>query len=408
MTTTGQLRVAAQEASQGRTAGEARPIERFAFVQMLRGFAAILVVWSHLSGLWLSGHARTSALQDFWQTWIVVPFHLYQDGGHLAVVLFFLISGYIVTHTSLRENRWAFAVKRVFRIFPVILVGTCVAWLLVKLAAARGENLIGIAGGSPAHWVGDVFLLNGWIPGAARVNAVTWTLVIELMFYALTFALLGLTRAHPLRSTWLMAGIWVVSSVIAINLLHEANILNGTLVLYVAFLVIGRAFYLGHRRIIPAPHAIALAAVVALLYCLFTAVNQPGFLLRPEGIVGAEPLVTYAYALAIFAVLMLWSPQRVFAPFGFLGDISYSLYVLHVPVGMTVLNLLAAAGVPASLSSLIAILAAVLVSWGAYVLVERPTQAYARVLLKGPRPPTGVARRRRSRLPASQGHAPVE
>lgn len=81
-------------------AGAAR--ERFAFIHGLRGIAALLVVWSHLSGFWLLEHGKTSALQDLWYQFVARPFTLYQNGGHLGVVLFFLISGYIITHASAR------------------------------------------------------------------------------------------------------------------------------------------------------------------------------------------------------------------------------------------------------------------------------------------------------------------
>lgn len=78
--------------------------EFFQFISLLRGFAALLVVWSHLVGWWLNANKLESPYQYYWENTIVKPFHLYQNGGHLGVVLFFLISGYIIMANSVIDN----------------------------------------------------------------------------------------------------------------------------------------------------------------------------------------------------------------------------------------------------------------------------------------------------------------
>lgn len=362
----------------GTTAGRGR--ERFEFLHALRGIAALLVVWSHLSGFWLLEHGKTSALQDLWQQWIVLPFHVFQNGGHLGVILFFLISGFVITHTSLRETHREFAVKRLMRIYPPLFAALLISWVLIQFAAATGDRLPGVNDAGIARWFAAVLLLDGFVPGV-RILDVTWTLVIEMVFYAITFALLGLSRRNPLLATWVMLALWVALVLLAFNVPIFAAVQNSAVVVYTGFLILGRAIYLWRRSLIGPFDGAIIAVSAGLLTGLFLETSNPGFLLTPGGWSGVEPLVSYVAALLIFLVMMRINPKRVVQPFRLLGDVSYSLYLLHLPVGLTVLNLLDGVGVPESLNTIIAILASVGVAWVSYRLVERPSQRLARRML---------------------------
>jgi peptidoglycan/LPS O-acetylase OafA/YrhL len=68
-------------------------------------------------------------------------------------------------------------------------------------------------------------------------------------------------------------------------------------------------------------------------------------------------------------------------PFAWLGDISYSLYLLHMPVGFAALGVLHRLEVPNSLATFLAMGAVLMASTGAYLLVEKPSQRLARRLL---------------------------
>lgn len=351
--------------------------ERFAFIHGLRGVAAILVVWSHLSGFWLLTTGRTSALQDAWHRFAVAPLHLYQNGGHLGVVLFFLISGYIITHTSMRESVADFAVKRTMRIFPPLLVALAVCAGMLGVASATDTTLFGVNSGGWQQWLAAPFLLDGFV-GDIRVLDVTWTLVIELLFYALTAALIVHTRTKPLKSTWLMTLGWVAISIFTTTVGVPG--VNDALPVYVGLLVLGRFIYLGQRGVIALADAAIGSAVALTLFLVFMETGEPGYLVAPGGWRGIEPLVTYAFAVLIFLACMRWAPRRLVAPFAFLGDISYSLYLLHLPIGITVLNLLAKTAVPESLGVIVAVAAALACAWVSYRWVERPSQRLARAL----------------------------
>lgn len=360
---------------------------RYAFIHILRGVAAMLVVWSHLSGFWLLEHGKTSAAQDLWYQFVVRPLHLYQNGGHLGVIIFFLISGFIITHTSLRETRRSFAIRRVLRIFPPLILAILISWLAVQVAVATDTRLIGVdEEGSPLRWLAATLLLDGWLPGG-RVLDVTWTLVVELLFYALTFALIGFSKTRPIAATWVMIGVWVALSVAFLNVFGDGGPQNRSSIYYVGFLLAGRAIYLWHRKLVRGIDAVFMAGLPIMIYCLIVEAITPGYLIAPGGWTGLEPVLTYVWAVVVFMLMLSLSPARSVQPFTLIGDVSYSLYLLHIPVGITVLNLLDRVGVPETVNSVLAVAASIGVSTASYYAVEKPFQRLARRLTPRPAPP---------------------
>jgi peptidoglycan/LPS O-acetylase OafA/YrhL len=356
-----------------------RPRQHLAFIHGLRGIAAMLVVWAHLGTIWVSLHGESAYSDRAMKKLVMQPFRIFQDGGHLGVILFFLISGYIITYTSLREDRTSFAVKRILRLGPPLLVALAVVWVYLQYADHLGVAAIGVHDGSVLQWVKSVFLLDGW--SGVRVLDVTWTLVIEIIFYTLTFVLLGLSRARPEAATWAMTGLWAALCVTVAVVPGISTSVNVTLPGYVGFLLVGRAIYLWTAGIIRPIVAVLNAALGLLLYASFTERLAPG-LIRGVTSPTAEPYYTYAYALIIFLGLMSWAPRRTVQPFTLLGDISYSLYLLHVPVGFATFELTSRWGFPPDLMIASAIAASILAAWLCYQLVERPSQRVARSILR--------------------------
>ena len=350
-------------------------------VHVLRGVAALLVVWSHLSAYWLFVVGEASAIQDAWTSVIAGPLHVYQNGGYLGVVLFFLISGYIVTHASMSESRRSYVVKRLLRIFPALFSSLVVLWALMHLMPALGYPLLAFQGGPADRWLQSLLLVDFFTPGP-RVLSVTWTLAIELLFYLLVLAAIGRQRVHPLATTVAMGMVWAVGSW-AITRSTAGDVPTPEsqgIVILVGVLLVGRCIYLVHSNRANRPASTALAVALGVLVGFFQDVQNPGFLLERAGTAG-EPLVTYALALALFVGMLAWAPARAIQPFAWLGDISYSLYLLHVPVGFATLGVLHRFDVPNSLATLVAIAVSLLAAHVSYRLVERPSQRAARRIL---------------------------
>lgn len=149
---------------------------RLDFIQALRGVAAMSVVLWHGSR-YLAPYGTGVSGQWF------------EPGAAMGVSLFFLISGFIMVHTTRRNDSpvaafWNFTIKRVTRIWPVWLVALACYTLLHPMPILDDSAQL--------RWLlGSIALLPvpGLRPGAPPawdypVLGVGWTLDYEVYFYA--------------------------------------------------------------------------------------------------------------------------------------------------------------------------------------------------------------------------------
>ena len=174
---------------------------RFQHIDALRGIAALLVVWLHVTQFF---HAQLAPVQPFAGQGLARIAQDF-DFGRIGVMLFFLISGYVIPD-SIRLDRPAplatFAIRRVLRIFPAY-------WLSIPLGAYAMWWLWGRPFGASALLVNFTLLQD--LVGMPAAIGVYWTLLIELLFYALCIALALLHSLHDARRiAWLAAVLGVV------------------------------------------------------------------------------------------------------------------------------------------------------------------------------------------------------
>ncbi len=156
---------------------------RLAWLDALRGFAALCVVFDHGSTLLLL------PARSFLYQWLNL--------GQYGVFVFFLVSGYIVPASLERKGSVrGFWISRGFRLYPMFLVGL----VLSAVAYKTGHGTVANAGHDPLVAVlGWLFMLQNLLAGL-NVPVVIWTLSYEMVFYLLLAALFswGIHR----RSGW--------------------------------------------------------------------------------------------------------------------------------------------------------------------------------------------------------------
>jgi peptidoglycan/LPS O-acetylase OafA/YrhL len=136
---------ATQPAPQGSQLATARPAaaERLAWLDALRGIAALCVVFDHLT---------YSVLQPVRHT-----VYQWSDPGQYGVFVFFLVSGYIVPASLERKGSIrSFWVSRVFRLYPLYLFA--VGAMIVLWACGIG-SLSGMNSDPVTSSFADVFML---------------------------------------------------------------------------------------------------------------------------------------------------------------------------------------------------------------------------------------------------------
>ncbi|CAM3941253.1 acyltransferase family protein [Aeromonas bestiarum] len=350
--------------------------EFFQFISLLRGFAALLVVWSHLVGWWLNANKLESPYQYYWENTIVKPFHLYQNGGHLGVVLFFLISGYVITHVSLSETTKEFIIKRVLRIFPTLFIALLITAGIVSLCVYFGLMLpLGTGERTVEQYIYSFLLLN--IPlGMPAALSVTWTLAIEIIFYVLTAIFLMPTKKNALTSTYLFC--LITSLTILFSPYSQLLKETAYLLVYIFILLIGRVYYFGVRSEKDKSKYLMLGVLNFVFFSYFYDYLYPGrFFSIESGKVNYPLIYTYAIALCIFIISsqLYYSRTKVGS---FFSDISYSLYLIHLPVGCFVLAICHVNKWSFELSVIVAFIICFILSKCMYEWIEKPLQNLAR------------------------------
>lgn len=354
---------------------------RFVFLDVLRAAAVGLVLYSHVVGIFLHQHHEDSVVAGVLQGYAADPLNLALNLGNFGVVLFFLVSGFIVTHTGFTERPRQYAVKRLLRIYPMLVVSVLLAALLFTVGlhpVTTGE----LAKVTPLTLLTNVTLANHLIAPLDVLVDVSWTLIIEMLFYALLLVALPLLR----RRVWpTIAGeLGLVAAVMATAHLGGASyFLFAMNVSYLPALLLGQLVWAVWSRRIPVWAGVlsGLAAWVEYVWA-----GAPGL--------GRDDTAfdhNLAFGLVIFVLALLVEPRlRPVRVIGWVADRSYSLYLLHGLLAFAVMDLVyPRLGFPAAL--LIGVALTLVGADLSYRWVERPSMRLARRLAarwSAPRPET--------------------
>src|SRR3984957_12714613 len=231
---------------------------RLAWLDALRGFAALCVVFDHGSTLLLL------PVRTFLYQW----FNL----GQYGVFVFFLVSGYIVPASLERRGSVrGFWISRAFRLYPMFLL----VLVLSAVAHATGHGTVANAGTHPAAAVlGWLFMMQNLAAGL-NVPVVTWTLSYEMVFYLLLAGLFswGVHRRSGWYATAFAVGAVALGGVLPMSALAHwsSGTGQGPLVLNAvtdALILAGLVLALSSRsRLVKG--GTSLAALVALVLLTF-------------------------------------------------------------------------------------------------------------------------------------------
>ena len=248
--------------------------------------------------------------------------------GSVAVLGFFLLSGYLITQSWCREPQLGgYLRNRILRIYPGFLVAACftiyaVGWLgadtpgffhqISQKQIIKSLLALQIPGRFPSF--------GGFaVPGL--LNGSLWTVPAEFACY-LMVAAAGCTRLLARRSVWpllLLIGVAIQTldaRLVASQYLREPYAsLAGEFLSVVPYFLAGMCFYQFRDRIRYTPRGAAIAGAL-VLFCAF---ND---FMAPAGYAIAGGYLLFALAFAKIPSLR---------PVGQRTDLSYGIYLYHWP-----------------------------------------------------------------------------
>ena len=343
-------------------------VGRLGCIDGVRGMLALCVLFHHyvhayvfhVSGQWTPDHSR-----------------FYKVIGPDSVLFFFMITGYLFWDKLLAQRGtvdWRkLYLSRIFRVVPLYWVAVAIIVFFVFSTGLPGIHVpIATLLDEIADWLffygtPDV---NAYSDTSRIVAKVTWTLRYEWMFYlSLPFLALVLRASRRTPSIlWQFAAAILALALLRINVPHlNVNTAFG-LYFLVGALAAAANRREAYRRIARKPwvSVVVIAAVAVLLTCFDSAY---GF---RSGVVIAAIFVPIALGNSIFGLLTL-------RPFLLLGEISYSVYLIHGAILFVAFDLLfprfmSTATSPLALNAGLSAVAAVavLIAWATFTVVEKP------------------------------------
>ncbi|MFK7857905.1 MAG: acyltransferase family protein [Granulosicoccus sp.] len=265
--------------------------------------------------------------------------------GQEAVILFFLVSGFVIhlSHQSTLDKSFkTYFVKRFARIYVPLLVVFCVGFLLESYQ--RGV-LVEVP---LIDLLGNLLMLQDWPSDKPGVlvdpllgNDPLWSLAYEWWFYMLYFPLVSMVSDRQ-RLSLIVFGVAIASSVIYCvwpsfipRVLMYAGIWWSGVFL--------AELYLNHRRFTLKTCFLPLASLSGI--CGVLLINgvfwwQAG----GETFVGKHPIIELrhtGFALVALACAILWHRCKwvgfnvIVGPFAVLAPISYVIYISHYHLMVT-------------------------------------------------------------------------
>jgi peptidoglycan/LPS O-acetylase OafA/YrhL len=314
--------------------------QRFLALDTLRGIAILMVLFGHF----LPDRIVFGQLA-----------HHVTSLGRGGVLLFFLLSGYLIFRNVERQDTTIFLSRRLFKIFPAYSINVALIFL-VGLFTAGHENW------NLKLLLANLFMVQD-IFGQDLLNGVFWTLLIEIKFYAFIALQYLLLRERgmlviPLVFIMINTAIWFTRG--------HASVL---LTFFPAFYV-GIQIYRAERgnwNSTGTITACGMVALVALSLFMFDGYN---------GEWSAVYLVVEAALLAL--LLRRDISSRIL---NFFGRISYSDYLYHVSLGYLVFSLWGplATWTGNLVSVLLAIALTTLVAYVSFRLIEVPMVAFGKL-----------------------------
>ncbi|MDK2554404.1 acyltransferase [Citrobacter sp. Cy234] len=256
-----------------------------------------------------------------------------------GVALFFLISGWVVPPMLSRYSRQQFLINRLFRIFPMLIFAV--------IMAATIQYLFGDRHSLSTVNVLSTMTLTSQFFGYPLTLAVVWTLLIEFKFYLL-ITLLGHLNCKKILSA---ASLMLLLLIFQINLVRHGVYSTSPQMLsitnafahdfcFMIFMLCGSALFLIVNNTKPNFKTVGTLFLILSAYNIYRylCINQLGIQLHQDINVATQIIAGLFFGLCLLTNKCFSGENALTHAICKLSNVTYSLYLLHVPIGFFLLS----------------------------------------------------------------------
>lgn len=292
---------------------------------LIRLIAAFAVLFSHsfslATGLWDSEPLRNSLG--------ITP-------GMIAVDIFFIASGFLVTGSLIsRNNVIGFAVARILRIYPALIIMVLITGIFGAFYTSLSPSSYYNASIFWTYILKNISLVTGLtnnLPGVFTqnpiknaVNGSLWTLIYEIKMYILLAIIWTTLKPLPInkiRAFSLIVALFALCARIMHFFGHyNTNVINNELARLSFMFFCGSVFYMAKDHI-KLSHSIFAILITALT---LSSTNKELF------------FITYQFTISYLLFYIAYIPKGVILKYNKIGDYSYGIYIYAFPIQQALL-----------------------------------------------------------------------
>jgi peptidoglycan/LPS O-acetylase OafA/YrhL len=348
--------------------------ERLYLIDICRGIAAYCIVIFHYR-IFYNPNINTTSFEKNNQPFYNILFPAYEFGW-ISVQFFFVISGFIFYYLYLKQisnkkiSFKEFFILRFSRLYPLHFITLNIVLILYLTFKLLDLELFSFSEINIKHYILNILLISNWgFENQASFNTPSWSISIEVMLYILFF-FISKSNVRIFFSTayLLLFGIFI----------FYFNKLIG----YGIFcFFIGGFTYLVIEKI--NNYKIKEINVIFLFSIIFISAI---FLIKNYKITEIHFKILMLTIIFPTLIIILFFYQKINKKIGkkisLIGDISYSLYLIHLPIQILIFGILKFNNIKLDFNSkfyfLYYIIIVTAISSLSYFYFERPIQKFFR------------------------------
>mgnify|MGYP001177336824 CR=1 FL=1 len=290
-------------------------------IELLRLLSSLSVLLYHYRHFF--SPYTTYSSNDFNDSKMNLPFYsileVFYNKGYFGVHMFYAISGFVFAYIYLSINEKVsgkeFFVNRFARLYPLHFATLIIVAILQFINWSTTNSFQIVHFNDFYHFILQIFFISSWgFEEGHSFNGPIWSVSIEIFIYGVFFLLLGFLKKFRLFLSLLIC--------IILLLIYKLEFTDSL------FLECGRLFFLGVlvyylSKEIKFKFALFLISIFCLIFSF----------------IGNFKIYLFCPSMLLIFVLSeeLIKGKKVQDFFRISGNLTYALYLLHIPVQLTIL-----------------------------------------------------------------------
>ena len=318
------------------------PPKRFYLLEILRGVALLRVVLWHWQHFFLP-YNKQGAIFFIDKQPLFEVFYIFYKPYHAAIPFFFCVSGFIffwlystrVAHKTMTLR--SFSINRMSRLYPLHFVTLIFVAVGQFIHASITNTYFVYSFNDIYHFVLNLFLVSSWgLEKGLSFNGPIWVLSVQVLLYGLFFIFCRIFYRNIMALLFMMLlGIFIVP------------IFNDLIATGIKYFFLGGIIFIAYEQMIKTGDkwkvSIWLPLVTCVAWLLTILFTNPGlhFTLTEypwvrEKIFPVWPVLVLLPSTIMSLALIETKKGPLGKRLSFIGDISYSVYLIHFPLQLIV------------------------------------------------------------------------